>query len=201
MRTKDIFSELLIEEFKMHLKKNNGKIFLLSAVLPNVEDISRWITNESNKYILSKWRPSNQRFGYLEWTGSVVNLIWQGNPESYNNNFVKQYDIQRPRSVIKFPDDKKEAVAATAVKLMDSGTVLLFVGQTRMVLSQARAVLIAMGNNKSEMEWIIESDWKQFLLCCEEAYGVKSELEELAKYGILCHSSKIPPKLECLWNV
>ena len=90
---------------------------------------------------------------------------------------------------------KKEAVAATAVKLMDLGTVLLFVGQTRMVLSQARAVLIAMGNNKSEMEWIIESDWKQFLLCCEEAYGVKSELEELAKYGILCHSSKIPPEV------
>ena len=190
-----LLSELLIEELKMHLKKNNGKIFLLSAVLPNVEDISRWLTNDPKQYVNSNWRPSNQRFGYLEWTGRVVNLRWRGETESFNNNFVKQYDIQRPRSVIKFPDDKKEAVAATAVKLMDSGTVLIFVGQTTRIFSQARVVLTAMGNNKQVMLWENDQDWKQFLLCCEEAYGPESELFEFAKYGILCHSSKIPPEV------
>lgn len=190
-----LLSELLIEELKMHLKKNDGKIFLLSAVLPNVEDISRWITNEPNQYVISKWRPSNQRFGYLEWTGSAVHLRWRGKPESFNNNFVKQYEIQRPRSVLKFPGEKKEAVAATAVRLMDLGTILIFVGQTTRVLPQARAVLTAMRNEVTLMNWENEQDWKQFILCCEEAFGRESEVFKFAQYGILCHSSKIPSEV------
>lgn len=39
-----------------------------------------------------------------------------------------------------FPEDKKQAIAATAVKLLSNGSVLNYVGKTNMVLSQARKI-------------------------------------------------------------
>lgn len=38
-------NELFIEELRYHIHKRGGKIILLSAVLPNTEDIARWIAH------------------------------------------------------------------------------------------------------------------------------------------------------------
>ena len=61
-----------------------------------------------------------------------------------------------------------------------------------MVLGQAKEVQIGLGEKPSLHKWIGSIEWEAFELSCCEAYGPKSEVLEYAKYGIICHNSKLP---------
>ena len=113
-----IQNEIFIEELKFIVKKNSGKYILLSAVLPNAEEISEWITNNPNNVVRSQYRPSSQRMGFMEWNGKNINVNWVGEYESYNKNFIQPFIPKRKRTY--FPNDKKTAVAASAVKCPSS---------------------------------------------------------------------------------
>jgi len=196
---RNVTNELFIEELKFYIKKNAGKIMLLSAVLPNTEDISEWITNDKNNIVQEDWRPSSQRMGLLEFTGINVNIDWY-NPDNdeeiqtFNNNFVKPFPIGKKNET--FPRNKQEAVAFTAVKLTKIGSVLIFVGGTRnvetTVFKYANSVKAAYQNNLIEIDWEELPEWQEFKLVCEETYGEKSKLLDYAKYGIICHHGKFP---------
>jgi len=191
-----IQNELFIEELKFHISKNSGRIILLSAVLPNTKDISRWIANDENQIFESKKRLANQRFGIIKWTRSKnINIEWLGEPKSFNKNFIKRFLPQRSRTKY-FPDDKNEGFAYTALKLSNLGTVLLFVAQANMVLSNAKRVLKAMGANKQKITWNNTTLFKSFQLACEEAG--ENEIFELSEYGILCHHGKLPTEVRIL---
>lgn len=193
LNQRHITNELFIEELRLHVDKNEGKLILLSAVLPNTQEIAEWITKDKECCsIQSEWRPSSQRFGLLYWTGKNVDLEWHGDIHSFNKNFIKPFVIEKPRSSKAFPSDKKQAVASCAIKLSSSGPVLIFVGRKNMVKSQAEQVLIASGLNKMPHNWDNTADWSRFELACQEAYGDESDIMEYAKYGIICHSGDLP---------
>lgn len=188
--------ELFIEELKHHIKKNNGKIVLLSAVLPNTKDISKWISgNENNIYETNK-TIANKRFGIVKWTHSKnINIEWLGEPKSFNQNFVEKF---LPRRAITkyFPNDKNEGIASVALKMSKSGTVLLFIAQARYVVSNARRVLKAMGGAPKKHVYQNKNLIKTFNLACHEAGA--EEIFKLAEYGILCHFGKLPTEVRIL---
>jgi len=195
-----ITSELLIEEIKISIKKNNGKIVLLSAVLPNLSDFGEWVGGSKEKIAKSSWRPSAQRFGELEFINNIVNLKWEGDPPSFNARFIDS-QIVKPRRKTKtgkvynatyFPNDKKEAVGATAVKMLSMGSVLIYVGRTNMVLSQAKVVSTLLKQKNITHYWKNKNDLNYVKLTCEEAFGKDCEIYSLLLQGIVCHSSKIP---------
>ena len=190
-----ILSEVFIEELRLHLGRNQGKIILLSAVLPNTAEIADWISGDKEMGVKSNWRPSTQRFGLLEYSGGNVNITWQGEIESFNRNFIKPFVVKKKRSEYTFPENKKGAIAATALKLSSSGSVLIFVCQKRMVLSQAEAVILAMEEDEKEQTWSNLKEWSTFKLVCEEAYGEESRVYQYAKYGILCHHGALPTEV------
>ena len=195
-----ITAELLIEEIKIILKKNTGKLILLSAVLPNLSDFSEWISESKDRISKSSWRPSAQRFGELNFVNHTVNLKWDGDPPSFNNKFIESKLIKperktRTEKVYKakyFPGDKKDAVGATAVKMLAMGSVLIYVGRTNMVFSQARVISELLLQQKIIHQWKNTNDLKYVELACEEAYGIDSEIYSLLLQGIVCHSSKLP---------
>ena len=43
-----IVNEMFYEELKYHVKANGGRFLLLSAVLPNAEDLSEWLTDSTD---------------------------------------------------------------------------------------------------------------------------------------------------------
>lgn len=195
-----ITSELLIEELKSILRNTGGRLIILSAVLPNLSDFSKWISDEKDNIAISSWRPSAQRFGELNFFNNYVNLQWRGDPPSFNNKFVdsKLKKAARETTTGKkypakyFPENKKEAVGATAVKMLTMGSVLIFVGRSNMVLSQGRIVSKLMYDMNITHEWKNKNDLKLVELTCEEAYGDSSEIFEFIQQGIICHSSKLP---------
>lgn len=195
-----ITSELLVEELKICLKNNGGKLVMLSAVLPNLSEFAEWISGNTSDVVKSSWRPSEQRFGVLDFNNNSVDLKWPGEPVSFNNNFIESKLIKPSRKaktgrIYKakyFPEDKKEAVGATAVKMLLMGSVLIYVGRSTMVLSQARIVSKLFEEQKIEYNWDNQNDLKYVELTCEEAYGENSEILRFIKQGIVCHSSKLP---------
>jgi len=191
-----IQNEMFIEELKFHIYQNNGRIILLSAVLPNTRDISQWIANDENQVFESKKRLANQRFGILKWTRSKnIDIEWLGEPKSFNKHFVENFLPPNARTKY-FPNDKNEGFASTALKLSKLGTVLLFIAQARYVETNAKRVLKAMGTNKQKIVWKNKNLFKSFALACDEAG--ENEIFKLAEYGILCHHGKLSTEVRIL---
>jgi len=173
-----IQNELFTEELKFHINKNDGKIILLSAVLPNTKDISKWISNSENNVFESTKKLSNQRFGILKWTRSeTIDIEWIGESNSFNKNFVEN------------PDSKFDGFASTAFKLSSFGAVLFFVAQATQVLSNARRVLKAMGDNKQKINFKNQYLFHSLDLACKESG--ENEIFKLAEYGIICHNGQL----------
>jgi len=191
-----IQNEMFVEELKFHLENNDGRIILLSAVLPNTKDISKWISNDENNVLESNRRLANQRFGILKWTRRQnIDIEWLGEPKSFNINFIEKFRPPRARTRV-FPQNKNEGFASTALKLSKLGTVLLFIAQARYVVSNAKRVLDAMGTNKQKIVWKNQNLFKSFALACDEAG--ENDIFELAEYGILCHHGKLSTEVRNL---
>lgn len=177
-----VINEMFTEELRYLMKINNGKIILLSAVLPNSAEISKWITNDENQIAKSDWRPSSQRFGILEFTGTSVNLEWQGEQPSYNTSFIK------------IVNNRKEAIALSAIKLSSIGSVLIYIAIAKWIPSHAREIYNLLKKyGVPDEDWSDDYDWQKFELSCIE--NNQEDILQYAGKGIMCHSNKLPPEV------
>lgn len=188
-----IVNEIFYEELRFFAENNGGRFLVLSAVLPNAEDLALWLTKSTDTIYKDTWRPSDERLGILDWTGTQVNLNWMNNDEdrpSFNNKFIlsEQQPLKPGQRKIRFfPSNRNEAVASTTYKLRSFGTALIFVGIKNSVFTMANAYLKCLGNDPEDYKWSNKFDWKAFELACIETYGENNNWLLFAKKGILCH--------------
>lgn len=192
-----ISNEVFYEELRLFVNRNVGRFLLLSAVLPNAEELSTWLTGSEDSVYRDSWRPSDERFGTLEWNGAAVTLNWLSTDkerECFNANFVRRKKVARlPRQRVDryFPESKNDAVAATAYRLSKLGPVLLFVGLKKSVFVMAASFEKCIDNDDI-FEWSDLDAWKAFELSCTEVYGAdNNKWLNYAKVGILCHSAEL----------
>ena len=168
-------NEMFTEELRRTMKRNGGKFVLLSAVLPNPGDMAEWIAGSEENCVTNSWRASSQRVGLMTYEGHTVNINWESEPPGFNRHFVDG------------ATSKYDATAKTAKKLSKLGSVMIFTAQARFVLSQGRALAVV---EDDLVDWENSLEWQHFSLACEES-GT-TELFELAKKGIMCHSNLLP---------
>lgn len=191
-----IVNEVFYEELRFSILKNGGRFLVLSAVLPNSEDLSQWFTKSTTSVFQDRWRPSDERLGILDWTGESVNLNWEssdGERSSFNRGFIVSEAIPltgKQRKPRYFPNNKIDAIAATAYKLKSFGPVLIFVGQKRSVFNVAESYLKCIGS-ADDFKWTSFNDWKAFELASIENYGINNDWLLFARRGILCHNSDL----------
>ena len=111
-------NELFIDHLRMFAQSTGARILLLSAVLPNTSELAEWIAGDPRAVATSPWKPSAERFGLLRWNGSRVRINWLGKVESFNPSFVTARPLGFGRRRNPFPNNKNEAIAATAVRLI-----------------------------------------------------------------------------------
>jgi hypothetical protein len=194
-----IMNEIFYEELRYYIQENNGRFLLLSAVLPNADDIATWLTGTADTVYRENWRPSDERLGILEWNNGVVNLNWESldtERASFNRRFIVAEQLPRVKYQRKnvekyFPEDKNDAVAATAYKLRNFGPALIFVGLKASVFVMASSYLKVLGTNANNHPWKSRNDWRTFELACVEAYGENNGWLNFARKGILCHNSDL----------
>lgn len=185
--------EIKNEVFDSHLisncRENGTRVVVLSAVLPNASDISKWITGKADAVAKSDWKPSLERPGFLIWNGEQVSLRWKSDVELFNNRFV----VKKQYGRYKYPKNKNEAIAATAIKLSRTGPVMIYSAVAKSVEGLAEDVLKGYEyyNEKTLFEWD-EVAWKEFEVICNEELEPTDIVIQAARYGIICHSNKLP---------
>lgn len=191
-----IVNEIFYEELRYFIKQNNGRFLILSAVLPNAEDLAEWLTNSNENVFRENWRPSDERLGVLQWNGNSVDLNWRSTDterNSFNPRFIvseEQPLKPRQRRIRFFPENKNQAIASTAYKLRTFGPVLIFVGLKASVFVMAREYDKCLIEG-TDFVFKNQNDWKAFELACIESYGEDSEWLYFARKGILCHNGDL----------
>lgn len=188
---RNVTNELFVEELKIHVNQNSGKIILLSAVLPNSGDIAKWICDDESACVTGKERLARQRLGILDYKHNSVRLEWFGDEKSFNPNFVRPILSTRVNGLTQ-PADKAMAVALTALRLSDNNTsLLLFTARARSVNTYAKALVNSLKLLKEEKQfhqWSNTKDWEELcLICAEYDSNENREIIEYGRYGILCH--------------
>jgi len=160
-------NELFLDHLRIIAKATDCRMMMLTAVLPNPAHLAEWITGNAENVIQSEWKPSAERFGLLRWQSDHVRIDWRGDFESFNPRFVQSNPLGWGRRRNPFPNNKNEAVAATAVRLASVGPVMIFSARANSIPGLANATLMALGEIPSEHLWP-EAVWKAFLATCEE---------------------------------
>jgi len=176
---REVTNEMFSEELRRIVNMNHGRFLVLSAVLPNAEDMSAWFARGDDHVVKDTWRPSSQRFGKILCYPSRIDIEWAGEPRCFNPSFVKT----------KGAVDKKQLIALAAQKLSTLGSILLYCPTPAQVLSNARVMLVLL-EDEEEVDWGNDPDWVRFVLVCKECEEDGIYLE-LAKKGILCHSAAL----------
>jgi hypothetical protein len=192
---RNIRNEMFLEHLRLLASGDAARILLLSAVLPNAEDLATWIGGASDALVKSNWKPSAERFGKLFWKDTGVSIEWLGGERCFNPHFIEFKDVPNERGgTRRFPESKTEAVAATAARLSKLGPVLIFAGQAQWVPSMTRAVLLSLGPDSSNHPWP-EMEWRLLEAVCKEELGIDSLEIRAARVGVICHSSNLPPQV------
>lgn len=192
---RNVKNELFVDELKIHVRKNNGITFLLSAVLPNSDDIANWIAEDPRCTVTEKERLARQRLGTLEFRKNTVSLEWFGEERSFNTNFIRPFLSKRKGGKTQ-PEDKAHAVGMTALRLSEQEkSVLIFTSRAVSVNTYAKAILKSMKllyGDKGYHEWADQDAWEELnLLCSEHNFNKNADLLNYARYGILCHYGNI----------
>ena len=196
---RNVRNEMFLEHLRLLARTRGAKIMLLSAVLPNAEDLAAWVGGDPGSLVRSSWKPSAERRGILKWRKTGVTIEWLGDERCFNPHFIEFREVPHitPKGKIKsraFPKNKTEAVAATATRLAALGPVLIFAGQAQWVPSMVRAVLLSLGPKAPVHPWP-DTEWRILDAVCREELGDDSLEITAARLGVVCHSNKLPPQV------
>jgi hypothetical protein len=187
-------NEVFVDHLRCLVRATGARVLLLSAVLPNPQELAEWITGNPHAVASSTWKPSAERFGLLRWNGSRVRIDWQGEVMSFNPSFVEATPLGFGKRRKLFPANKNEAVAATAVRLSTIGPVMIFTGRAVSVPTLAKAVLLALGKTPANHPWP-QHEWKVFEAVCREELPPNAIEVLAARAGVVCHSNRLTPQV------
>ncbi|MEA4986442.1 MAG: DEAD/DEAH box helicase [Anaerovorax sp.] len=186
-----IKNEIFLTHIKEYAARNQIRILLLSAVLPNASDLAQWIADDSDLVAKSDWKPALERLGLLLWDGNRVRLEWKSDGKPFNPNFIQKRPLGFSRRRNPFPNNKREAIAATAVRLSQAGTVMIYSARANSIEGLAESVLLALGQYPEDYAWD-QSLWNVFESVCTEELSNSDIILTAAKKGVICHNNRLP---------
>lgn len=187
-----IRNEMFLTHIKEFALRNGIRVLLLSAVLPNADDLAQWIADDSSLVAKSEWKPSLERLGLLLWDGNRVRLEWKSDGEPFNPRFIQKKPLGFGRRRTPFPNTKNEAIAATAIRLAQNGTVMIYSARANSIKGIAESVLLALGEHPEDYPWN-NSLWNVFQSLCTEELSNDEIILTAARKGVICHSNRLPP--------
>jgi hypothetical protein len=137
--------ELLLTRVKRRIPR--ARILLLSAVLPNGEDIAGWLDPQGGHLADVAWSPSTLRLGVFSWRGpeedgqrGFVDYV----SDDTDDDFFVPYVLTRRKARTRVhPQSKTDTAGALALHYQRLGPVLIMAPKKDMTVSAANAVLAA----------------------------------------------------------
>lgn len=192
--------ELLLSKLK---KNENIRFIFLSAILPNIQEIHSWLSNEDNttNIIKSIYRPTNISYGFLE---HATDTSWKIKIQSENNiyylnKFITKTDISyinpntnRKNTYTLNSFVKKSAIIG--VKSLVAGSVAIFCAQRKEVdfIVNASLDIIKLLRLEKPISYANIDEIKNLNTYLQTVVGPSYLLTVAAQHGILFHHGHLP---------
>ena len=195
--------ELLLSKFKA--KESHLRRFLfISAIVPNIKDIHKWLGGDDEGLINSRYRPSELRFAFLE-PQSKAQYRLEFNPGSEYpiNFFVPKFLVQADFQYINESTGRrnthpfrsfKALAAASALKALNAGAVAIFTTQKNFVAGIIEDLLFQITSLKFKppLKYANTDETLKLGDYFEKIYGSKFSLTVSTKNGFFFHHGDLP---------
>ncbi|MFJ8763158.1 DEAD/DEAH box helicase [Streptomyces cyaneofuscatus] len=175
------------------------RIVLLSAVLPNGEDIARWLepTADGTNHAKIGWSPSQLRTGVFSWQGQEKD----GQTSTIHYGTAQDADFFVPKVLTRHlnrtrlsPRDTKDVAAALALHFERLGPVLISTTQPTYAQAAARALQTALKKTDTPVLGVPSQRDQRRALAerIAEHLGDEHELTVMVTQGIAYHHGTVP---------
>lgn len=173
------------------------RILCLSAVFPSgveLDDFVAWITDgEPDALHRETWRPTQQRFGLVEWRNDHARLtITLGADQPFIPRYLESRNPTGRRRKL-FPASQRELVIATAWRLVEEGqTTLVFCPQRNSVEPYAREIIKLYEQGMISSVLPADVDLRDVLSVGAEWFGADHPILKCLQIGVAIHHGALP---------
>lgn len=194
---REVRYEILVQRLLRRADAGDRRIVCLSAILPEgeqLDDMTKWIRSDSpGDAVRSDWRPTNQRFGTLEWRNTRGALRYDLEEDG---PFVSQFLSEMPASGGDHnprPRDMKDISLMSAWRFAaEDKRVLIFVTQANWVEGFAKRALLLVNKKYFDPLPIDQAAIKNALTIGEEWLGPDHPAVACLKIGMAVHHGGLP---------
>ncbi|MEU8203405.1 DEAD/DEAH box helicase [Streptosporangium sp. NPDC049046] len=194
---REVRYEAQIQRLLRRPDASTRRVLCLSAVFPSgseLNDFVAWITDDDPDGLhREEWRPTQQRFGLVEWRRDHARLTITLGPDQ---PFIPRYfEAKKPsgRRRKMFPADQREHVIATAWRLVEEGqTVLVFCPQRNSVEPYARAIIDLYSRSLVSSVLPEDVDLNNALAVGAEWFGADHPILRCLRLGVAIHHGALP---------
>ncbi len=217
--------ELFLHRLVRRYERKNTRMLFISAVMPNVEQFSQWITGRDSEdgILTSDWQATQLLLGILRWNGQTVRVdhLYRNRKRLDGNSFIPYYartfdpGLLREANCrrLKYPGKnatRGEIISLAALEAVKEGAVLIFTPMKRNVESIAKKLIETidvqekinahLGLNQAVLPMKIHSkEEKNKLERCldyaKESTGVDSIIVRALEKGFVIHDGDVPREL------
>jgi hypothetical protein len=195
---REVRYEAQVQRLLRRADAHTRRIICLSAVFPSGEDLDdfvAWITDDDADGLHQEdWRPTQQRFGLVEWRGGDHARLTMtlGEDQAFIPRYIeaKAATGQRKKP---FPAENGELVIATAWRLLEEGqTVLIFCPQRRSVEPYAERIIRL--HRQGFIDSVLPSsvDLHEALAIGAEWFGAGHPILKCLELGVAIHHGALP---------
>lgn len=197
--------ELLLASLK-RLLPNTAQIVLISAVIPNAEEIGKWLIGSSFSPIkATHLTPTQKNIAFISWNDrrgqlKFVDAIDINKDEFFVPRVIESQELslrKRERKKRIFPDRHEPSHVAIAIgcRLVINGSVAIFTGRKDSATLIAKQLIDAFErdcNLPKPVEYCDSKEMERLIKYLERTLGVGSTVLKAACYGVLLHHGSIP---------
>lgn len=181
--------QLSLERFKRNPQNKETKLFLISAILPIIdqENISRWLYPEDNEFSVifqTDWQPTFTRRGYFDFLEESTNSQW-----NIQFNDGRTLRIPAPPKKIQLNWINK-ASAYVAAQLSQDDQVYLYSSYRMGILDRAEDV--AKYLEKINITYIDHEKKQESLKKIKKIIGPNHQFVSLFEKGVAVHHGHLP---------
>lgn len=194
---REVRYEAQIQRLLRRTDSDSRRIVCLSAVFPSgteLDDFVAWITNDDVGGLHREdWRPTQQRFGLVEWRGDHARLTMTvGEDQPFIPRYLEAKEPTGRRRKL-FPSDNRELIIATAWRLIEEDqTVLIFCPQRNSVEPYAAEILKLRRQGLIDSVLPAEVDLDEALAVGAEWFGAEHPILECLRLGVAIHHGALP---------